>query len=253
MKKSEPFYLIEKLQGSNGEPAEWFIGPGDDGWDQWTTSFNEVPEAWKFPTWYHASAIWDTYVRHHGSFKEQGYREYKITEHAYVANSESAAINATPHDDLRAAAEAYRVTKHDYIEDFADEDNGNYQHQCRECDAPFRGHKRRISTCKSCHLTYLEGMAREINLNPASTALKAAIANTGERTCEWVKGDSRGKHKTACGHFTDREHGVKHSHCSMCGGRITDNDLTANIESATKSFEGVDTDEFLDEMRGREK
>jgi len=37
---------------------------------------------------------------------------------------------------------------HDWIEDFPHE-NGRYDHQCRECNSLFQGHKRR-STCKVC-------------------------------------------------------------------------------------------------------
>lgn len=41
-------------------------------------------------------------------------------------------------------------TPHDYPEDAADEDNGQYMHKCRVCSATFIAHKRRWDVCKLC-------------------------------------------------------------------------------------------------------
>ena len=43
----------------------------------------------------------------------------------------------------------------DWIEDYADEDNGCYQHTCDTCKELFYGHKRRPRNCKSCWIEWL--------------------------------------------------------------------------------------------------
>ena len=56
-----------------------------------------------------------------------------------------------------------RPTVHDWLEDFADEDNGDYMRDCEECGVTFRCHKRRVSPCKKCWIKFAEGVVVEKN------------------------------------------------------------------------------------------
>lgn len=42
---------------------------------------------------------------------------------------------------------------HNWTEDYGDEDNGRYAHQCRDCGSSFIGHKRRPPQCRVCAAT----------------------------------------------------------------------------------------------------
>lgn len=51
----------------------------------------------------------------------------------------------------------------DWFEDFADEDNGNYQHLCPDCNIVYYGHKRRIGPCKQCWTKFATTVVIEHN------------------------------------------------------------------------------------------
>lgn len=88
--KTEPFCLIEKLQGPSGEPFEWLIGEDDKGKEKWTSNFHEVPDAWKFPTKWHAQVIMTEFKKGRGEFLETGYRTFAVTEHLMLVEIKEA-------------------------------------------------------------------------------------------------------------------------------------------------------------------
>lgn len=70
----------------------------------------------------------------------------------------------------------------DYIEDYADEDNGCYQHKCDLCGEFFYGHKRRTNICKACHLKGVEEALR---------SHRAVTDQMWRKTLDWSFDDGR--------------------------------------------------------------
>ena len=52
------------------------------------------------------------------------------------------------------------VTKHDWPEDFKEE-NGNYINRCNDCKIFFTGYKRRVQ-CKACYIESLVSKVRQL-------------------------------------------------------------------------------------------
>ena len=50
--------------------------------------------------------------------------------------------------------DARPFTPRDWIEDYADTDNGCYAHLCPNCGESYAGHKHRVGECKSCWIEF---------------------------------------------------------------------------------------------------
>jgi hypothetical protein len=77
MNRNEPFYLVEI--SSTGFGAKWWIGE-EGAYGKFTPHFHEIPDAYKFPTRWHALAVVEQYQKIYGLFEQP----FEITEHAYM-------------------------------------------------------------------------------------------------------------------------------------------------------------------------
>ncbi len=71
-------YLVERVQQEPDQNASWWIGESDNSRGKFTSNFHEIPEAYRFPTRWHALAVLEQYRKFRGDFPFR----VEITDHS---------------------------------------------------------------------------------------------------------------------------------------------------------------------------
>ncbi len=73
--------------------------------------------------------------------------------------------SAAQREDVEPIRALSGFTPRDWIEDLADDDNGQYQKTCDKCGLEFQCHKHRLPTCKLCWIKFATSVVIEHNVS----------------------------------------------------------------------------------------